>query len=148
MRHAGLPEAVLRDLTPDRLAENADYVVWYSKDKRNAYLVSPYGARLVTVRLRPPRSVSERVAMCSLCCTVHPAGGIGLWTATRRQAVRSVVGQWICREFDCAEYVRPGGIFPTLSQMPETITADQRGRRLRMNLARFIETILGAPMNS
>jgi FBP C-terminal treble-clef zinc-finger len=149
VRDAGLPDAVLRTLAPDRLHQDLDYVVWYSKNQRNAYLAAPFDGRLVAVHLQPPvRPVSARVAMCNICCTLHPAGGVGLWTARRRSPTGSVVGEWICRRFECADYVGPGATFPPVSQLPETITAELRRQRLRSNLAGFLGAVLCPTPNS
>ena len=82
-----------------------DYVFWRSSTGSRAFLVAPLGRHIEAVELRPPQrsATNHRVGMCNVCLTVHPVGGVGLWTNRLRRRGTRVVGDWVCRGFECRD---------------------------------------------
>ncbi|MGE0877152.1 MAG: FBP domain-containing protein [Acidimicrobiia bacterium] len=140
---AGLGEA-LGDLVMAPYERRDDYVFWRSRRRPRAYLVAMMRGVPTAVELRPPVPPGgHRSGMCSVCLTVHPAGGLGLWTNIAGKAGR-VAGDWVCRDFDCADQLMGRADAPRATQLPETITESQRIARMRERLAHLMDRYLNA----
>lgn len=139
----GLP----RDLA-DLPWDDLDYLGWRDpQSPARGYLVGEYEDRLCGVVLRAPTSgAGARRSTCSLCLTAH-TGGVALMVAPRagksgRQG--NSVGTYICANLSCSLYVR--GKLPTgTPTMYETLTVEQRAKRLATNLGTFLARVINQP---
>lgn len=130
--------------------EDTDFLGWTDpKAPNRAYLVVDSGEEPVGVALRLPsgnRKANFFTSMtCSFCVTVHPAGGVRLFSAPkpgRAGKQGDTVGLYVCADLACPLYVR-GRRESALIQPAETITREERIQRLRINVNRFATTFLG-----
>ncbi|MBR8741505.1 FBP domain-containing protein [Nocardiopsis sp. MG754419] len=129
--------------------EDTDFLGWVDpKAPNRAYLVVDAGEHPIGVALRLPngnRTTDYFTSMtCSFCVTVHPAGGVRLFSAPKpgkagRQG--DTVGLYVCADLACPLYVR-GKRESALIQPAETITREERVQRLRVNVDRFATRFL------
>lgn len=100
----------------------------------------PLGIALSTVPSGPRR---RKQSMCSLCLTFHGSGDVALMAARRAGTSGregNTVGASICADLACSLYVR--GLKRTPRVQPhETLTVDEKVRRLNINLWEFIARV-------
>jgi hypothetical protein len=113
-----------------------------------AYLIAERDDSLVGVTLRTTSGRSRNFAarsMCSLCLTLHTAGGVALMTARRTgEAGRRAnsVGQYLCADLACSLYVRGVKISDAGADLDETISPDDKIVRARANLDTFLDKVI------
>lgn len=125
--------------------DDLDFLGWFDpKAPQQAALVVVGETGPVGVRLRRDAGSGGRAQMCSLCCTVHPGGGVSLMVAHRAgKAGRdgNSVGPSVCGDLRCSGYVR-GHALPVVSLIGETISAERKIERLHLNLDTFVRRVL------
>lgn len=120
-----------------------DYLGWRDpKAPLRAYLVTERDGRLCGFGLRlAQESRGARKTMCSLCLTI---GDVALMVAPRAgragQAGHSV-GTYICADLACSLYVR-GKRRAATPVLQETLSVEQKSRRLVANLDTFVSRAL------
>ncbi|MEU3018641.1 MULTISPECIES: FBP domain-containing protein [unclassified Nocardiopsis] len=129
--------------------EDTDFLGWIDpKAPGRAYLVVDSGEHPLGIALRLPTGNRKanffKSMTCSFCLTVHPAGGVRLFSAPKpgragRQG--DTVGLYVCADLACPLYVR-GKRESALIQPAETITREERVQRLRLNVHRFASSFL------
>ena len=129
--------------------EDTDFLGWIDpKAPNRAYLVIDAGEHPIGVALRLPNSGRKtdfsKSMTCSFCVTVHPAGGVRLFSAPKpgkagRQG--DTVGLYVCADLACSLYAR-GKRESSLIQPAETIGREERIQRLRLNVDRFVSRFL------
>lgn len=124
-----------------------DFLGWVDpKAPQHAYAVLEHGDRPLGIRLRRNLGgASTRARMCSLCCTVHPRGGVTLMTAARAGAAGrrgDTVGLEACHDLRCSGYVRGWAPKPVVSLLEETTTVEDQARRLTENLGTFARRVV------
>ncbi|MFE1168158.1 FBP domain-containing protein [Nocardiopsis sp. NPDC058789] len=129
--------------------EDTDFLGWTDpKAPGRAYLVIESGEEPLGIALRLPTGNRKanffKSMTCSFCLTVHPAGGVRLFSAPKpgkagRQG--DTVGLYVCADLACPSYVR-GRRESALIQPAETITREERVQRLRLNVDRFASSFL------
>lgn len=126
--------------------DELDFLGWVDpKAPQVAYVVVPGEGGPLGVRLRRNTSGSNRARMCSLCCTVHPSGGVSLMVANRSgKAGRNgnSVGVEVCADLRCCGYARGTVPTPVTSLLEESTTKEQRVERLRRNLDAFVRRVV------
>lgn len=88
---------------------------------------------------------TSRTAMCDFCLTVHSAGGVRLFAATRAGAAGksgNSLGKYMCADLECSRYVR-GLKKPVRVQPQTTATPDQRIARLTKTVTGFVGQVCG-----
>ncbi|NYI06839.1 hypothetical protein FHU37_003782 [Allostreptomyces psammosilenae] len=135
--------------------EHLDFLGWRDPGAPDrSYLVAereggPEAAGgLVGVTLRMPAGVRKSLMksnVCAVCVTPHPGTGVLLQTAARAGASGrqgNSVGQYMCADLACSLYVR-GRKKPEMGGRPtESLTVEERIRRLRANLDAFLSEVL------
>ena len=127
--------------------EDLDFLGWRDPmAHERAYLVAEHGDGLVGVALRLTSSGNgARRALCTVCVTSRQGPGVALMVAPRvGRAGRegNTVGLHMCSDFACSLYVRglkrpePGGRFE------ETLTTDEKVKRLEGNLHGFLDRLI------
>lgn len=129
--------------------EDMDFLGWVDpKAPGRAYLVIDFGERPIGIALRLPNGGPKadffKSMTCSFCLTVHPAGGVRLFSAPKpgkagRQG--DTVGLYVCADLACPLYAR-GKRESSLIQPAETIGREERIQRLRLNVDRFVTRFL------
>jgi hypothetical protein len=147
MRVARMRADTLPDLTCVEWPE-IEYLVWDARRGTIAYLAIELDDQLHVIALqRPGGAVSTRVEMCTLCVTLHPAGGVGMWTFQARDARGRyyALGIRACARLECGDYVR-GRLAPPLVTIGETLSMVDRRLRLRRNVTQFVRRALDMRM--
>ena len=139
--------ALPRDLD-ERPWDDLDFLGWRDPGTLDrAYIVTELGDDVVGVALRlsAQRRNSAQRAMCSLCLTTHPTGGVSLMTARRAgQAGRdsNSVGVYVCTDLACSLYVRGKKVPDLGGRLEETLTVEQQIDRTRTKLTTFLDKVL------
>lgn len=121
--------------------DSLDFLGWRdAKAPQRAYLVAADddGIHGVALRLSAPRG--PRASMCSLCTTV---GEVSLMVAPRAGSAGRAgnsVGTYVCTDLACSLYLR-GLRRPSAPVTYETLSLDQKVRRLEKNLAAFLARV-------
>ncbi|MFL1378780.1 MULTISPECIES: FBP domain-containing protein [unclassified Nocardiopsis] len=134
-----------RDLGSQRW-EDLDFLGWRDPmAHERAYLIVERGDGPVGVALRLTASGNgARRALCSVCVTSRQGPGVALMVAPRvGKAGRegNTIGLHMCSDFACSLYVRglkqpePGGRFE------ETLTTEEKVKRLEENLHGFLDRL-------
>lgn len=124
-----------------------DFLAWVDpRAEHNAYVVVPYGDRLVGLSLRsgtPPKGTA-RSGMCGWCLTTLPASDIALFSARKAGAAGKAgdtLGIYACRDLACCLYVRSKRKH-SVPQPAETLSQDDRIARLMGKVTRFVDQVL------
>jgi hypothetical protein len=137
--------SVPRDLG-DRPWDDLDFLGWRDPQAPDrAYLATELDGRLVALALRSPSPSSRqpRLSMCSMCMTTH-TGGVSLMVAAKAGKAGqqgNTVGAYMCGDLACPLYVRGKKHAGTGTQLPETLTQEEKIQRTVANLAAFIARV-------
>ena len=129
--------------------EDLEFAGWRDpKAPNRAYVVTETGDRVVGIAMRLPtgnrRTNFLKSVACSFCLTVHPSGGVRLFSAPKPGKAGKqggTVGLYVCDDLACPLYAR-GKRESALIQPAETITREERVERLRTNVDRFVTGFL------
>ncbi|GHC84629.1 hypothetical protein GCM10007079_26820 [Nocardiopsis terrae] len=129
--------------------EDMDFIGWTDpKAPGRAYMVVDAGDHPVGIALRLPtanrRTDFFKTMTCSFCVTAHPAGGVRLFSAPKpgKAGKRGdTVGLYVCADLACPLYTRGKRESP-LIQPSEALTREERVQRLRLNVDRFVGSLL------
>ncbi len=140
IERADLPSADAAVLSVQIEGGFEDYLLLPARKGRLAYLFAAHAGELQMVALRPPAASSapRRAVMCSICMHVLPGSGIGMWTNAPMGDRQSVVGDWVCRGFECKDRIAGRLAVPTRLQLNETLPLEWRRRRMLSRLDRLI----------
>jgi FBP C-terminal treble-clef zinc-finger len=112
-----------------------------------AYLIAEHDGGLTGITLRAvtgrPRNFAVR-SMCSVCLTMHTAGGVTLMTARRTgEAGRKgdSVGQYLCTDLACSLYLRGRIVSAAGADLDESLSLDDKIARARANLDSFLDKV-------
>ncbi|MEV8099186.1 FBP domain-containing protein [Kitasatospora sp. NPDC085879] len=136
---------VPRDLA-EQPWEDLDFLGWRDPQAPDrAHLVAEVDGRPHGVVLRCPAAAawSTRRSICSLCITTH-TGGVSLMVAPRAGAAGrqgNSVGTYICSDLACSLYVRGRRDLGPGARMPESLTLEEKIRRLAGNVAEFVAKV-------
>lgn len=137
--------SVPRDLD-ERPWDDLDYLGWRDPQAPGrAYLVIELDSRprALALRCTGPASGQMRRSMCSMCVTTH-TGGVSLMVAPKAGKAGqqgNSVGSYICSDLACSLYVRGKKDAGAGSRLQETITLEEKTRRIVTNIAAFVAKV-------
>ncbi len=126
--------------------ENLDFLGWIHPSGHLGYIVYEFENNLIGLILERNRPLqSSGIKMCSLCYSLHMSSGVRLFTYKIDK--NNSIGDYFCTDSQCSLYIR--GIKKVgnendstiLGQMPESITLEEKIKRLKDNLNSFIKRI-------
>lgn len=138
---------VPRDLEDLHWAD-LDFLGWVDpRAPLQAAVIVPAEAGPVGIALRRNTSAVGvgRARMCSVCTTTHSSQGVSLMVAARAgRAGRdgNTVGLDICAGLECSLHARGLLPPPVMSAARETLSVEERVRRVRRNMATFVARVL------
>lgn len=140
-KRLGMP----RDLA-ERPWPDLDYLGWRDPQAHGrAYLVTEVDDRPRAVALRCPPAASwqRRSSMCSVCLTPH-TGGVSLMVAPKAGKAGqqgNTVGTYLCSDLACSLYVRGKKDPGVGARVHESLTVEDKIRRMTANLAVFLDQV-------
>ncbi|MEU5832897.1 FBP domain-containing protein [Streptomyces diacarni] len=138
--------AIPRDLA-DRPWGALDFLGWRDPQAPGrAYLATEFEGRTRAVALRSPAPASwqARRGMCSMCLTPH-TGGVSLMVAPKAGKAGqqgNSVGTYICGDLECSLYVRGRKDPAGGARMHESLTLEEKIRRVEGNVAAFLAKVV------
>lgn len=124
-----------------------DFLGWRDpKAPMRGYLVLVRDDRAIGLVLRAPSSTAAHrgSALCNLCLTAHPAGGVTLFVAPRAGAAGragNTLGTYICTDLACSLNIR--GLRRLELPQGESVSVPERVERLGRRLGAFVDRVVG-----
>ena len=120
-----------------------DYFGWLHPAGHLGYVALRLDGEAVGLALRRTlfRGRRRRTHMCAWCHTLHPAGGVAMFSrAVDGSDGRRTIGQNLCKSLDCSLRLRNLTSDPRLV-MPETIDLSRKVLRLQLSLSSYVRRV-------
>jgi len=128
--------------------ENLDFLSWIDRsDPKTGYIVAMLADErevgLVLRMVKATKSVA-RQSMCNWCRTIHPMGGVALFSTLRwneQGKLGGTIGDYICADLACSAYVRRLKRSDQV-QLPTMKSIEERIRDLNDHVELFINRVI------